>query len=336
MEGKVPPTVAICIGMAGSGKTTFMQRLNADLHARQRPPYIINLDPAILDLPYDPNIDIRDTVDYKQVMRQYQLGPNGGIMTSLNLFATKFDQVLEVLEKRIGRSSSSNDNNEKDDEEEDNDKSHDNSNEKENNNDKSFDYVLIDTPGQIEVFTWSASGAIITETLASLFPTVIVYIVDTVRCRSPVTFMSNMLYACSILYKTQLPFVIVFNKTDLQPHHFAIEWMRDLTAFQAALDDAEEEGAGQEGTYISSMVHSMGLVLEEFYRELRVVGVSSFTGDGMDELWEALSEATRKYQTQYRAELEARIQAQQSRQAEHRKEQLDKLMTDLSLDEQKQ
>lgn len=29
-------------------------------------------------------------------------------------------------------------------------------------------YVLIDTPGQIEVFTWSASGTIITEALVGL------------------------------------------------------------------------------------------------------------------------------------------------------------------------
>lgn len=28
-----------------------------------------------------------------------------------------------------------------------------------------YRYVLIDTPGQIEVFTWSASGTIITEAL---------------------------------------------------------------------------------------------------------------------------------------------------------------------------
>lgn len=26
-------------------------------------------------------------------MKQYGLGPNGGIVTSLNLFATRFDQV---------------------------------------------------------------------------------------------------------------------------------------------------------------------------------------------------------------------------------------------------
>lgn len=37
--------------------------------------------------------DIRDTVNYKEVMKQYGLGPNGGIVTALNLFATRFDQV---------------------------------------------------------------------------------------------------------------------------------------------------------------------------------------------------------------------------------------------------
>lgn len=46
------------------------------------------------------NIDIRDTVKYKQVMQQYNLGPNGAIMTSLNLFATRIDQVIGFLEKK--------------------------------------------------------------------------------------------------------------------------------------------------------------------------------------------------------------------------------------------
>lgn len=55
--------------------------------------YVINLDPAVTKVPYKANIDIRDTVNYKEVMKQYQLGPNGGILTSLNLFASRFDQV---------------------------------------------------------------------------------------------------------------------------------------------------------------------------------------------------------------------------------------------------
>ena len=49
-------------------------------------------------VPYFP--DIRDTVNYKEVMKQYNLGPNGGIVTSLNLFATRFDQVMNFVEKK--------------------------------------------------------------------------------------------------------------------------------------------------------------------------------------------------------------------------------------------
>jgi GTPase SAR1 family protein len=192
------PIVCIMVGMAGSGKTTLMQRVNAETHMHSLPSYIMNLDPAVTHLPYGPNIDIRDTVNYKEVMRQYNLGPNGGIVTSLNLFATRFDQVMKLLEAREG----------------------------------GLKHVFIDTPGQIEVFTWSASGAIITDMLASSYPCVLVYVVDTPRCRSPVTFMSNMLYACSIMYKTRLPFVVAFNKVDAEPADFALEWMQDFEAFQ--------------------------------------------------------------------------------------------------------
>jgi hypothetical protein len=63
-------------------------------------PYVINLDPAVAKVPYGVHIDIRKTVDYKGVMKEYQLGPNGGIMTSMNLFATRFNQVLSFVEKK--------------------------------------------------------------------------------------------------------------------------------------------------------------------------------------------------------------------------------------------
>jgi GTPase SAR1 family protein len=64
------PSVIITIGMAGSGKTTFVQRINSYLHAERKPPYILNLDPAVAKLPFEANIDIRDTVEYAQVMKQ--------------------------------------------------------------------------------------------------------------------------------------------------------------------------------------------------------------------------------------------------------------------------
>lgn len=54
----------------------------------------MNLDPAVSFVPYAANIDIRDTVKYKDVMKEYGLGPNGAIMTCLNLMCTRFNQVF--------------------------------------------------------------------------------------------------------------------------------------------------------------------------------------------------------------------------------------------------
>ena len=195
---KKKPTVVLVVGMAGSGKSTLMQRLNIHCNEQKTKAYYINLDPAVKSVPFAANIDIRDTVNYKEVMQQYGLGPNGGIITSLNLFSTRFDQVLEILERRAD----------------------------------DLDYIFIDTPGQIEVFTWSAGGQIIHELLASSFPTVVLYISDTVRSENPTTFMSNMLYACSVLYKSRLPMICVFNKIDVVSHEFAQGWIQDFESFQ--------------------------------------------------------------------------------------------------------
>ena len=80
----------------GSGKTTFLHRLVAHSQSLGIKGYVLNLDPAVLSLPFTANIDIRDTVNYKNVMKEYNLGPNGAILTSLNLFATKFDEVSGI------------------------------------------------------------------------------------------------------------------------------------------------------------------------------------------------------------------------------------------------
>ncbi|KAI8058538.1 GPN-loop GTPase [Syncephalis plumigaleata] len=290
-EGKKAPPALILIGMAGSGKTTLMQRLNAYLHSKEQPPYTLNLDPAVNELPYTPNIDIRDTVDYKEVMKQYNMGPNGGILTALNLFTTKFDQVIELLEKRSDQIS----------------------------------HVLVDTPGQIEIFTWSASGAIITEAIASSHPAVVLYVIDTPRCSSPATFMSNMLYACSILYKTRLPFLLVFNKTDVQSHDFAVEWMTDFEAFQRDVHARDD-------TYMASLTGSMSLMLEEFYNCLNIVGVSAVSGAGMDELFVQVDKCVEEYEKEYKPEMERLRKEKEERLAEEKKRNVEKLLSDLTLE----
>ncbi|TFK98352.1 hypothetical protein BDV98DRAFT_552911 [Pterulicium gracile] len=309
-DDKKPPIVIITIGMAGAGKSTFVQRINAHLRSRSptqpdvepRPPYVVNLDPAVVNLGFEANIDIRDTVNYTEVMKQYNLGPNGGILTALNLFTTKFDQVLGLMEKRAD----------------------------------SVDYMILDTPGQIEIFTWSASGAIITDAVASSMPAVVAYIIDTPRTTAPATFMSNMLYACSILYKTKLPFILVFNKTDVQPHEFALEWMQDFEAFQEALathgSSTDSEG---EPTYMNSLMNSMSLVLDEFYKGLKTVGVSSVTGDGVEDFIKAVDASREEYEKLYLPELERAKAAREASLASVKEESMSRMMKDLAVDRAK-
>lgn len=311
--------------MAGSGKTTFMQRINSYLHSKGEPPYVVNLDPAVRSVPFESNIDIRDSINYKEVMAQYNLGPNGGILTSLNLFSTKIDQIMNILEKRTGLKP-------------------DETGASQSQKTK-IKNIIVDTPGQIEAFVWSASGQILLSSLASSFPTVLAYVVDTPRTASTSTFMSNMLYACSILYKTKLPMILVFNKTDAHSAQFAKDWMTDFEAFQAALQKEEETGthggteAGGAGLgpvggsgYITSLLRSMSMVLEEFYKHLSLVAVSSLTGDGIDEFFTAVKAKAEEFERDYRPELARRQKERESEKHETRQRELNKLMKDMNVE----
>ena len=294
-----------------------MQRINSHLHSKRQPPYVLNLDPAVRSVPFDCNIDIRDSINYKEVMREYNLGPNGGILTSLNMFATKIDQIIGILEKRTAADPAK-------------------------PKAPPIQNIIVDTPGQIEVFVWSASGSILLDSLASSFPTVIAYIIDTPRTSSTSTFMSNMLYACSILYKTKLPMILVFNKTDVKDAEFAKEWMTDFEAFQAALRQEESGGSfgGMDGGnggigggsgYMGSLLNSMSLMLEEFYAHLSVVGVSSMTGNGIDDFFEAVAAKTEEFKRDYQPELERRREQLQQDKKNKKDQELGKLMKHMNV-----
>jgi len=197
-------------------------------------------------------------------MKTYSLGPNGGILTALNLFATRFDSVMGFVEKRA----------------------------------PTLKYIFLDTPGQIEVFNWSASGTIITDSFASVFPTVYIYVVDTPRSSNPQTFMSNMLYATSLFYRTRLPLIMVFTKTDIVKHDFAVQWMTDYESFEEACKSNE--------SYMGNFTQSMSSMISEFYNHFTCVGVSAITGSGMNEFFQALSNAAVEYENGYKIEYEKR------------------------------
>lgn len=294
------PPVILVVGMAGSGKTTLVQRLKSHLHAlrdtftlpqaslrkgdrksdseqsqaskeviedvvAKRVPFVVNLDPAVQSTPYSPNIDIRDSVDYKKLMQQHGWGPNGAILSCLNVFATKIDDLNKILLGKVSWTS----------------------------------FYIFDTPGQIEIFTWSASGEIISKYMSTIYPTVILYVVDAERCTNPMTFTASMIYACSIMYRLGLPIIVVFNKADLVPKEQSpVLWMRDhdllSEEFRALLDSAPDSASYSEVFY-----DGVSTVLEEFYSLIESCSVSSHTGSGFDELVHSIERASIQFCAEY-------------------------------------
>jgi len=263
------PMCLLVIGMAGSGKTTFINQLEKQTTnlENNKLPFIVNLDPAVSSLNYTAFVDIRNKIKIKDVMKNYNLGPNGAILTSLNLFSAQFDSVLNKMDEKKN----------------------------------STEMYIVDTPGQIEVFSWSASGSIISQMISLTYPTALVYVVDLARCQNPNTFMSNMLFCCSILFKMRLPMIVVFNKTDVSDPEAVKNWLSDYESYQNDLKKNE--------TYLSSLSRSMSLVLDEFYKDINAVYLSSKTGDGFPDLFKAVEKAREEYYNVFLPDLEKRLQS---------------------------
>ena len=64
-----------------------------------------------------------------------------------------------------------------------------------------------------------------------------------------------------------------------------------------------------ETSYVGNLAQSMSLALEEFYANLRSVGVSAVTGEGFDEFLEELKSAAQEYEQDYKKEYERLRQA---------------------------
>ncbi|KAI5173033.1 GPN-loop GTPase [Nematocida sp. LUAm3] len=248
-------SVFIVLGMAGCGKSTFCHRMYSWLSEKNirmnketglnDAVYGINLDPASISTKMPLHYDIQEDISIEELMQKKELGPNGAILTALNLFITKIDQLISKIEET------------------------------------NPNYVVIDTPGQIEMFTLSVSGHILTKCLSSPKRKVsLLYVVDGEKAQNPQCFISNMLFASSIYFSFKVPLLLLVNKSDLPGAEKVREWMQDMDALTK---DLSEEA------YITATIRSIALWTEEFYSTIPLAYVSSSNGTGKYDLLEKLS-----------------------------------------------
>jgi len=117
------------IGTAGSGKTLFTAAFAEWLKLSKQDVTVVNLDPGALKLPYQPDVDVRNYVDVENLMEKYSLGPNGALIMAADLIADEIENLTRDIDETHA------------------------------------DIVLVDTPGQMELFAFRASGPYIVNEL---------------------------------------------------------------------------------------------------------------------------------------------------------------------------
>jgi GTPase SAR1 family protein len=166
------------IGTAGSGKTTLVKAFHDWLENQNFDSIIVNLDPGAEVLPYSPDIDIRENISLESVMEQYALGPNGAQVLAADLIVQEIERIKETID------------------------SYDS------------DYVLIDAPGQLELFAFRESSRRIIADLGSE-SSAIVYLLDSALMENAYSYISAQFLALSVLTRFYIPFLPAISKTDL-------------------------------------------------------------------------------------------------------------------------
>lgn len=234
-------------GTAGSGKSLLSSKLY-DYHTKNGAfTSVLNLDPGVENLPYSCDIDVRDYVDVVSIMQQYDLGPNGAVVMAADLIASKIDDIQNEV-NRVNP-----------------------------------DYLIVDTPGQIELFAYRSSGRFLIDNISSEEKTSI-FLFDGALITTPVNFVSIALLATSIRLRLNLPTINVLTKTDLIGANLKniLRWSTSLSTLENAIaKDADGD------TYTLTTNILRGLNLSGFAQGL--IPISNVTGDGFVNLEGALS-----------------------------------------------
>lgn len=239
--------VIFVAGTAGSGKSLLSSKIHEYYTRNGAFAALLNLDPGIISLPYTPDIDIRDFVDIVSIMKQYDLGPNGALMMANDLIASKIDEIQQEA---------------------------DNINP---------DYLIVDTPGQIELFAYRTSGPYFVNNFTAE-QKVTLFLYDGVLVTTAINFVSMALLATSIRLRLGLPTINVLTKTDLIADKISeiLRWTTNLKTLEAAIS-AESDGEG----YVLTTNLLRSLNLGGFAQGL--IPISNASGEGLINLEAALS-----------------------------------------------
>ncbi|USH00992.1 ATP/GTP-binding protein [Thermococcus argininiproducens] len=227
------------VGTAGSGKTTLTAEFGRYLVENGKKVAYVNLDTGVKRIPYKADIDVREHITVEELMKE-GYGPNGAIVESYDRLMAHVSYYLSrILEL-----------------------------EKEN------DYVLIDTPGQMETFLFHEFGVKLMENMP--YPLVI-YLFDPTILQKPHDYCFVKFFTLMIDLRLGTTTIPGLNKVDL---------LENLTEIKKYLEDVEylSTRLNLETSMQSLLAYKLCKILSEVSPPVRVLYLSAKRRDGFEDL----------------------------------------------------
>jgi len=232
------------IGTAGSGKSTLAHTFKQWTNVHGIDSVVVNLDPGAENLTYSPDVDIRDWISLKEIMNDHGLGPNGAQVACADLIAMNMDDVKKSIQ--------------------------------------SFktDFVVLDTPGQLELFVFRESGRLIMQTLQPN-RSIIGYLIDHVLARTPSGFITQLLLSLTAQYRIGIPQINMLSKADM----FTESELEEIISWSKNSELLETAVSNQKATIYREMSEGILRLIEGFLHHSSLFPVSKEEYLGIDDLY---------------------------------------------------
>ncbi len=189
------------LGTAGSGKSTLVATFSEFLESYDKFVVQVNLDPGAEVLNYEPIVDIRDHIRLVDVMQKYKLGPNAALIVATDLIVNYLPEVKKIISE------------------------------------EEPDYVIVDTPGQLELFAFREVGPAVVSSFSTK-DTLMFFLIDSFLAQKSFSFASLLLLFASIQARFLLPNLLILSKVDLlstSTLEKILSWSEELSNLQEDL-----------------------------------------------------------------------------------------------------
>lgn len=234
----------VFVGTAGCGKTTLVKSFGEWLEELGFRVSRVNLDPGVEALPYEATFDVREIVRTGDLMRELGLGPNGAMIMASKIMEKRMDDIV----KRMATSDA--------------------------------DYVLVDTPGQMELFVFRELGPSLSNAIKGARRAVAVYIVDAETIRDASELLVIKLLSLIIELRLEIPTVAVINKGDVV----------DLSELALKVDEVKRRLSSRTDV-LSDLALELTDLVFKYERASRVVVISALRKTGLDRLYDLIHES---------------------------------------------